>query len=147
MTDTVQLVNLLLTAVLTGNELGTWAVVHPALHRLSLREEISAEQAITRRYGYFMPPLMLLTIATGFISAATLSGTPSRLVFAASGCFTVMLAITLLGNVPINLQTLRFDEQDQASWRQLRGQWDRLHLVRVVLDAAALVLIGLAAVD
>jgi len=34
------LVNLLAAGVLTGNELGTWAVVHPAIAKLDFREEV-----------------------------------------------------------------------------------------------------------
>ncbi len=40
--DAVRLVNMLLAASLVGNELGTWAVVHPALHKLSFDREVPA---------------------------------------------------------------------------------------------------------
>ena len=143
----LQLVNLLAAAVLTGNELGTWAVVHPALHKLPFRDEVRAEQAITRRYGYFMPGLMLLTIVSGFVAAGTLDGEAQTLLFSASGCFTAMLAITLVGNVPINVRTLGFGEGTEAEWRRLRRRWDLLHLGRIVLDVAGLVLVALAAVE
>ena len=58
-----------------------------------------------------------------------------------------MLAITLLGNMPINMRILRWDEErgDPSEWERLRRRWDRLHSVRVALDSAGFVLITLAA--
>lgn len=147
MADALQLISLLAAAILTGNELGTWAVVHPALHTLSFRDEVRAEQAITRRYGFFMPGLMLVTIVSGFAAAATVDGEARTLLLCAAGCFTAMLAITLIGNVPINVRTLAFEDGDEAQWRRLRRRWDRLHLARILLDLTGLLLVAVAAVD
>ena len=143
----VQLVNLLGAGVLTGNELGTWAVVHPAVRRLAFAQEVAAEREITRRYGYFMPGLMLLTVASGFRAAASANHAPERrLLLAASSSYAVMLAITLAGNVPLNVQTLRFAEAgSEEDWRRLRGRWNRFHAVRVALDSAGFACAALAA--
>ena len=60
-----------------------------------------------------------------------------------------MLGITLVGNMPLNLRVFRWDEQrgDPDEWRRIRRRWDRLHSVRIVLDAAGFVLVVLAATD
>ena len=50
--------NLFLTGVLTGNEFGSWAVLHPALRELPHQAHVRSEQAVTRRYGKMMPALM-----------------------------------------------------------------------------------------
>jgi hypothetical protein len=65
----------------------------------------------------------------------------------AGACYSARLAITLIGNMPINLQVFRWDEEhgDPDRWRRLRRRWDRLHSARVVLDSAGFVLITLAA--
>ncbi|MFZ0090215.1 MAG: DUF1772 domain-containing protein [Solirubrobacteraceae bacterium] len=62
-------------------------------------------------------------------------------------CCAVMLAITPVGNMPINLRVFRWDEQhgDPGQWRALRHRWDHLHGARVLLDMAGFVLIILAA--
>lgn len=143
-----QFVSLIAAAVLTGNELGTWAVVHPAIQRLEFRQEVRAEQEITRRYGYVMPALMLLTIVSGFVTVASLgAGSESfALTLAGTLCFTAMLAITLAGNVPVNVRTLQFGEEGRPpEWRAMRRRWDRLHAARVALDAAGLACLALAA--
>ncbi len=53
-----------------------------------------------------------------------------------------MLAITLVGNVPLNkeLVALPDDPAGHARLAELREQWDRLHTVRNVLNIAGLCL-------
>jgi hypothetical protein len=60
-----------------------------------------------------------------------------------------MLAITLIGNMPINLRVFRWDEElgDPEEWRRLRRRWDRLHNLRIPLDLAGFVLITVGALD
>jgi len=140
--------SLLSAGVLAGNELGTWAVAHPAVRRLRLAEEMRAEQEVTRRYGYFMPGLMILAVVSTIVAAGLNEELDPRwCLFAAAACFAVMLAITLAGNVPINIRTLRFDPAGETGeWRRLRRRWDLLHTARIVLDVAAFVLLLVAAV-
>ena len=150
MSDVLQLVNLVLAGVLTGNELGTWAVVHPAIQRLPFAHEVRAEQEVTRRYGAFMPWLMMLTLLSGLAALATLDGGSDAFALTLAGtlCYGAMLATTLAANVPINARTLRFRETGSPEeWRGLRCRWDRLHTGRVVLDTAGLVCVALAAVS
>jgi uncharacterized membrane protein len=145
--NAAQFVNLLCSGVLTGNELGTWAVVHPALQRLPFDEEVAAEREVTRRYGFFMPGLMTLTVVSGFVAAGTADGgSDRRLLLAGSASYAAMLAVTLAGNVPINVRTLRFSPSGtREDWRRLRRRWDRLHAVRVVLDTGGLICAAVAA--
>jgi Domain of unknown function (DUF1772) len=109
---------------------------------------VRAEKLIYRRFGSIDPFLMTATIVACFVAAAALSGSSATLAFIAGGCFAGMLAITLIGNMPINLRVFRWDEEhgDPDEWRRLRRRWDRLHAVRIVLDTAGFVLIALAVV-
>jgi len=141
------LFGLLTAGILTGNELGIWAVVHPALSRLPHPVEVSAEQEITRRYGLFMPVLMIATIVGAFASSATLDGEEAQLALAGAFCFLAMLGLTFAGNVPLNVKTLRFPNgSDPAAWREIRSRWDRLHTIRVLLDTAGFALLIASAV-
>ena len=90
---------------------------------------------------------MTATTAACFVAASGLHGRPQALAFGAGGCYATMLAITLIGNMPINLRVFRWDEAhgDPEDWRRLRRRWDRLHNVRIPLDVAGFVLITLAA--
>lgn len=51
----VRCADLLLAGLLAGNELGTWAAVHPAVKELAPAGAAAAEQALTRRFGAVMP--------------------------------------------------------------------------------------------
>src|SRR3954447_24594379 len=91
---------------------------------------------------------MTATTAACFIAASRLRGRSATLALAAGGSYS-MLAITLIGNMPINLRVFRRDEHqgDPEEWRRLRRRWDRPHSVRIPLDVAGFVLITLAALQ
>ncbi len=144
--------NLFLTGALTGNEFGSWAVLHPALRELPHQAHVRSEQAITRYYGKMMPALM-----TGaFLSfAPVLSLTPDhkslsfRFGLAGMLCYATMLAITLAGNIPINRRTLELepDTTPREEFLELRARWDGLHAARNVLNLAGfgLAILGMLA--
>jgi hypothetical protein len=126
---------LLLAGTLTGNEIGSWLVVHPALSDLSTHEHILAEQALTHRYGAVMPPWMMGTLFTSGVALSTGGRRGRKLLGLAVVCYAAMLGVTLLGNLPINQETLQLPaDTPAATWLPLRQRWERLHTVRVALD-------------
>ena len=136
-----QVVNLLLTGVLTGNEFGSWAALHPALGELPHQAHVRSEQAVTRRYGKIMPALMTGALVS-FVPVLSLVSDrrSSSFLFGLAGmvCYATMLAITLTGNVPINRRTLELDPDttSREEFLELRARWDRLHTARNVLNLA-----------
>ena len=141
-------VNLLLAALLAGNEFGTWVAVHPALGTMPTPAHVRAEQELVRRYGKIMPFWMISVIASCLPAAALARNRrSSRLTLAGMACFVAMLISTLLGNVPINNQVLELapDETPPESWRELRERWNRLHTLRTLLNVAGLSLLYLGA--
>lgn len=139
----------MLGGLLAGSELTSWGIVHPTLWKLEHREQVNAEKLMYRRFATVDPFLMTAAIVACFVAAAALYGRSAVLGFAAGGCFSLMLAITLLGNMPINVRVMRWDDDEGSAdeWRQLRRRWDRLHSVRIVLDIGGFVLITLAALS
>ena len=133
-------VNLALAGTLTGNEFGTLAAVHPALEDLSPSERIRAEQELTRRFGAIMPFWMGSTVLSGVLAVLFSRGTAGfRSTLLGAACFAGMLASTRIGNVPINERVLEMDPgRDQEEFAVLRRRWDRLHKLRVALNAAGL---------
>jgi hypothetical protein len=136
-----------LAGLLTGSELASWGIVHPTLWKLDYTAQVRAEKLIYKRFGSIDPFLMTATTVACFIAASSLRDRSATLALAAGGCYTAMLGITLIGNMPINLRVLRWDEDrgEPAEWRRLRRRWDRLHNVRIPLDIAGFVLVTLAA--
>jgi Anthrone oxygenase len=53
-------------------------------------------------------------------------------------CYTMMLTITLTGNIPINRRTLELDPgaTTREEFLALRARWDRLHTARNALNLA-----------
>ena len=139
MREAILVISVLLSGLLGGNELATLIAFHPGLGRLSLGSQIEAERALTRRLGGIMPFFMTGTLVAAFAAAVGLRGEPEfGFVASAAVALGVMLAITLLGNVPLNRRTVEFPaEGDELAWAAIRRSWERLHRVRVVLDLVA----------
>jgi hypothetical protein len=146
--DVRSLIAVLLAGLLAGSELTSWGIVHPTLWKLDHQAQVRAEKLMYGRFARVDPFLMTATVIACFVAAGALDKRSFTLALAAGACFASMLAITLLGNMPINLRVFRWDEAhgDPAEWRRLRRRWDRLHSVRIVLDTAGFVLMTLAAV-
>ncbi len=140
LSKTVRFVNLILAALLTGNEFGTWAAVHRALERLNTPEHIRAEQEVTRRYAKIMPLWMSSVIVSCLPVLASSRKTSAFLpTLLGTVCFVGMLISTLLGNVPINNRVLELSpENDSEEFLRLRERWDRLHAFRVLMNVAGL---------
>jgi hypothetical protein len=135
----VQIVGLSLSGLLAGNELRTLIGLHPAMRTLPLDREIESEQALTGYLARIMPVYTTATlIAVGAAAVDRLGrrGFPSTL--GAASAIAAMPAVTRLGNMPLNRQTMSYPAGgDAAGWRAIRRRWERLHTVRVVLDLAA----------
>lgn len=130
--------------LLTGNELGTLVVIHPALARLPGQAHLLAEQSVTRGYGRVMPVLMTATFSAAAAAAGSSRGRSRWLFAGAAGCYGAMLVVTLIGNVPLNSATLRLNEQTpEDELRRIRRRWYRLHVLRVALDLDGLALAAL----
>ena len=137
----------MLAGVLTGSELTSRVIVHPTLWKLEHRAQVRAEKLMYRRFGSIDPFLMTATVTACFVAAGGFSGRRATLARAGGSCFAGMLAVTLAGNVPINLRVLRWDDEagDPGEWGRLRRRWDRLHSARVLLDIAGFMLMAAAA--
>src|SRR5262249_31599524 len=100
-----------LSGLLTGSELTSWSVVHPTLWKLDHSEQVHAEKLIYRRFASIDPFLQTGTIAACFVAARRLRRRDAGLALAAGCSYAAMLAITLAGNMPINMRVFGWDEQ------------------------------------
>jgi uncharacterized membrane protein len=93
----------------------------------------------------YMTAALSLAVAAAFASA----GRPAfAFALAAVVALGAMLIITLTQNLPLNKRTVEFPIDGDASlWLEIRRRWERLRVVRVVLDVVAFTCLaaGLAA--
>lgn len=145
MDDVILAALVVLTGLLVGNEFGSKLVVHPSLARLDFRTNILAEREIYRGEARWVPFLMIGATVAAFVSAGSVDGTAATLCLTAALALAATIAITLLGNMPLNLKVFKATpDMPEAEWRSVRRRWDRLHTVRIVLDACALLLVAAA---
>lgn len=148
MTRGVQLAGLTMTGLLAGNEVSTLIGFHPALRALPLPAQIQAEQALNARLVRIMPFYVTGTVIAACAAAVDRRGSGSdvELTATAAVATSLMLAITLLGNVPLNRATLAYpSDGDPAGWAAIRRRWERLHTARVLLDLTAFAALATAA--
>lgn len=143
----IQFVALALSGLLAGNELGTLIGAHPALRALPPKSEIAAEQALTGHLAKIMPVYTSVTLAAVVAAGIDRRGTEElRLTAAAASALVAMLAVTGLGNVPLNKRTMSYLVDGEVDgWQEIRRRWDRLHTARVVLDVGAFACLAKAA--
>jgi uncharacterized membrane protein len=135
----MRFLNLLLAGVLTGNEFGGFVGFHPALYELPTEAHARAERAITSRFGKIMPPFMTTAILS-FVPVLSLvrDRRSSSFFFTLLGmlCYVAMLAVTFVGNMPVNRRMLEMDPSTISGEElmELRRRWDRFHAARNVLN-------------
>ncbi len=112
---------------------------------------MTVEHALTRRYLRIMPVLMTGTVASSVAVLVMLPASEAptfRFTLLGTICFSAMLAITLVGNMPLNAATLRMrPDVDPNEWELVRGRWDALHSVRILLDVSGFLLLIVGLVE
>jgi len=136
---------LVLTGFTACAEFGSYAFVHPITRRLPQREFIAVEQGLLTSFGRVMPflmPLTLIVAITFAISVWDEGGWTRGLATAAAIALAAAVISTVIVNVPINLQTAKWDPDDPpADWKQTRARWELFQGVRSWLLLTGFVLI------
>lgn len=147
--STAELANLVLAGLVAGNEFGGRVAVHPAIDGLPFPVRLAAEQALYRRYGRLMPVMMTSAVASGIpvlSGARDRTSAAFRLTVGGVACLVAMLAVTFLGNMPLNRRVLAFPPDGRTEdFAALRVRWDRFHTLRVALDLLGFALLCLGA--
>lgn len=137
--DLLLLSLLLVTGFVGCAEFGSVALVHPVIRRLPIESQVVMEKGLLRTYGLVMP--------VGMTAAAVLAGFgASRYgtawLAAAAGVLTLALAVTIFGNVPLNIWTGRIPHSEvPPDFRTKRRRWDVYQTVRGSLQLLGFVLV------
>ncbi|MGB4777232.1 anthrone oxygenase family protein [Microbacterium sp.] len=135
----LELAAILVIGFVGSAEFGSAALVHPVVRKLTPDDQLTFEQGLLRTYGRIMPVGMTAATVLGITIAID---TPSAWTIGAAASLSVALAVTIAGNVPINLRTGRI-RQDTApeGFIAMRRRWDVFQLTRASLQLAGFVLI------
>jgi len=146
MTSVLNIVAIASIGLMIGTEFAVWAFINPILWKLEEPARAQTVQLFAKRLGEAMPFWYVLNLLLLVAEAVGLRHQPGALLIGSSvGIWVAVIVLTLLFLVPINNRLARpesilsLDEAHRAHKR-----WDRLHRVRVVALAAAMVLLLLA---
>lgn len=143
--DWLACVILVLSGFTACAEFGSYAFVHPITRRLPQREFIVVEQGLLTSFGRVMPILMPLTVivaVTFTISVWDEGGWSRTLAAAAAISLAAAVISTVIFNVPINLETGRWDpDNPPTDWKKTRSRWEFFQAIRSWLLLAGFVLI------
>lgn len=140
------------TALMAGLFYAYSCSVNPGLARLADTEYLAAMQSINRAIlnpaflGVFMGALLLLPVSAYFQYTPVPSLRFWVLVAAAVVYAVGLFGVTMFGNVPLNnmLDSFAIEQASMADITAMRqafkGPWNRLHAIRTVAVAVALIL-------
>jgi uncharacterized membrane protein len=134
------------SGVVAGVFLAIAVSVLPALFALPAEQYVQTHRLLGRGYHPLMPLLVGSAAATDIALAVLVPATAARsLVAAGAAALAGVMAVSQLGNVPIN-KVVHGTAAITAAWADPRPAWRRWHLVRTWLAFAALTLNTVAVV-
>ena len=150
MHQTIDLIAVLVTTLLTGNELAIGAFVHPVISKLHDAAHAEAAKPLAHVLGKVMPIWYAGAILTVVVALFTrVAGSWSWW-----ACLTsaVLLAITvpytLICLVPLNNRVAALDLSClPGDWKNDRKKWDQFHVTRIAILILASVAMIIAAIS
>jgi uncharacterized membrane protein len=132
----------LLAALLVGSMFGMWLILNPA--GLAAGVYITVQQQGIRTLNRTMPLLGLVTIVLTILAAALGRNDSTRfgLLIGTVVCFVASGLITRFLNQPINAIVITWrPDAPPANWTNVRDEWWRWHLVRLLAGLGGLSLL------
>jgi hypothetical protein len=129
--------SLLVTGLLTGNELAVALFIHPVLYRVPDPAHATVVKPLAAKLGRSMPFWYVLSLILAILQTilARRAHLPAwHLACAACALMALIIVLTILLAVPINNRIAQLDSaRPPANWLNLRRRWDLYHSIRVLL--------------
>lgn len=138
----IKLFNTLFAALLAGISVGIWMGFDPADYSSSTYLE--QQQNLLRSLNGPLIALVALTTVLTLLSAFFQRKDRPAMValLLAAAFFISCMLITRMGNVPVQLQILKWTPDTMpANWTALRDQWWSFHIMRAIVEVIALALV------
>jgi Domain of unknown function (DUF1772) len=132
-------VTILCTALLTGNEVAVSLFVNPAVWQLEERAQVGAFRILARSLGTAMPIWYIVSLALMLAEAYLHRHEPALTwLLVAAGIWIAIIVFTVSSLVPINNRIAALNPDDlPAGWRQEHRKWDMLHRWRILFLVVA----------
>ena len=148
--DTAELINIILVALLVGNDVAVWTVVHPALDEIPVAHGFTAERAMLLRYKTLVPFLILFILASGIAVVVQDDAGSASFWLSLAGTVAIFCwQLIVISLYPINIKLMEASPEDvppEDEWRKMRRVWLARHTARMLLSIAALVLFLISAI-
>lgn len=154
--NTIWVITITLTALITGLYYSYYCSVNPGLGRLSDVDYIKAMQSINIAiqnpvfFASFFGPFVLLPVVT-YLSYNSGASTCFYLLLAASLLYIFgSMAVTIFGNVPLNEQLNRLDVSAASqstitkTAAAFKNRWNLLHNIRTAASLLSFILLVIA---
>jgi len=147
--DYLEIISLFVLGWVSGAESGSWACVHPVLNKLPPEQQIIIQKGLLKTFGRVMPVLMPLSftlVITLFIGTSPKNDITFYLRLAATILMGSMMLTTILFNVPINIATSYWSDNNlSADWKKKRKRWRFFQGYRSIILVLSFVLVIISA--
>ncbi|MEC5143579.1 DUF1772 domain-containing protein [Chitinophaga sp. 212800010-3] len=138
----IRFFNIIFSALLAGTSFGIWLGFNPTNYSASTYVE--QQQNLVRSLNTLMITLVVITTVITIISAFLQRKNKSVFValLLAAAFFISCMVITRFGNVPIQIEMLKWTKDSlPGNWAMLRDKWWLFHIMRTIVELIALVLV------
>jgi uncharacterized membrane protein len=138
----IRFFNIIFSALLAGTSFGIWLGFNPTNYSASTYVE--QQQNLVRSLNTLMIALVVITTVITIISAFLQRKNKSVFValLLAAAFFISCMVITRFGNVPIQIEMLKWTKDSlPGNWAMLRDKWWLFHIMRTIVELIALVLV------
>ena len=143
--DVIEIAAIIVIGAVGCAEFGSATMVHPVIRKLSVDEQLVFEKGLLTPFGRVMPIGMTAAVVLGIILTIA---SPSGWLITAAVSLGLALAVTIIGNVPINLRTGRIRETSAPEdFIAMRRRWDVFQIVRATLQLIGFVLVTIGVVS
>lgn len=146
----IEVLALICTGTMVGNEFAVGAFVHPKLCQLDDHTHTRSAKVLAQTYGHVMPAWYAITLVLNIAVVLTIPtswSVPWLLACISAVFFAVTIGFTIILMVPINNRVSAWDlDELPSNWQEQRQRWDRLHVVRVIILLVAFTLLILSVV-
>lgn len=147
MFELLEIVTLIIAGWLAGAESGSWSCVHPVISKLKPDDQITFQKGLLKTFGRIMPILMPLNFILVILLCSFTVDKNSNVFYLrliAVIILATMIFTTVVFNVPVNIQTGKWNKEYNEKWLKKRKIWRFFQGYRSIILILAFILLIIA---